>query len=252
MKKVRILCFCLFLCLTALLTAGCTPEWVAREQPAAFLGSIWESEDGKVRFENGLKKGLDGYWEGSIEKDGVQIEMLFQEHVNGLQGAALEDYVAAEPDERGDKFLNQQMAVSGIWELYHYIFDELHGQDNYFTVEVYESCIYEIGQHVTFYRVDDTKDIWVQSFSIGDYERQIEKYSSDRTLATSEDIKTAISQGTLALEKKYGSSSGKVEVYYNELHSCWMIKRKPSYKLFGSTAYIIFQTDGTVLAMWED
>ena len=91
----------------------------------------------------------------------------------------------------------------------------------------------------------------MQSFSIVDYEEQIEKYPSDRVLAASEDIKTAVSQGKLALEEKFGDSSNKIEVYYSYLDSCWLVKRKPSWFL-GSSAFVIFRTDGEVLAMWEE
>ena len=250
MKKIRILCFCLFLCLTALLVSGCVPEWVLREHPISFQGATWRSEDGKVQFTVALRPG--DYHHGFIEKDGILIEMLFKSSTawNGMSGLPFEDYVAAEPDERGDKFINQQMAVSGIWESYDY--DEYHGSDHYFTAEVYDSCIYEKGEILTFYRVDKTKEIRVEEFELEEYEKKIKEHSCDVSFDASEDLENAFSQGTRALNEEFGESSGRIEVFYDCLSFCWLIKRNSSSKLFGSTAYIIFQTDGTVLAMWED
>ncbi len=252
MKKTRSIAFLLVFCFILFTMVGCVPKWTQKRNPIYYRGSIWESEDGRVQFKIDLvtKK----HFFGTVERDGRPVEMIFASGYSwyGMAGCSVEDYEAIEPDELGYKYITTSV-VQQTDSYEDYDFVELHAQEHYFEAEIIDSAIYEKGERVTFYRIDGTKDITVEKFELADYKKQEKEHASDQKLENSEeDLEKAVSLARFALEQEFGSLSDQLEVFYDSRESCWLIKGTHSFELFFKVPHILFRTDGTILAMWEE
>lgn len=233
--------------------SGCPlPESAKKQYPFYYPGSIWESEDGLVQIN--VRVFYDDYVHGTVKKDGVPVEMVFAMGIEGfsfIEGCSVEDYESMELDRYGYKDVTTPTARKlDSHEYYHY--EELCGQEHYFVAKIEDSSIYEEGELVTFYRIDETKEITVKTFELIDYEKKVQKHSSDETLLISEqDLETVVSQARLALEREFGTVSDKLEFFYDWSSDCWLIKGTHWFEPFASVPHIIFQTDGRVLAIWK-
>ena len=232
-------CF-LFLSMTA-----CTPPWVLRQHPLSFLGGTWETEDKKVQFTVSFDS--TRYHFGKIEIDGKYTEMIFEGSTlwMGVDGCSVEDFEKLEPTKEGIKRLYEAETFES------YDWEELHGQDHYFTAKVLHSSIYEEGEMITFFRIDKTKDIMVKEFELSEYEDRWIENPTNQTLVFEKDLESIVSAAKNALEQNFENVSDKLEAYYNSRGKCWLIKGTHWLEPFVSVPHILFRTDGTVLAMWN-
>lgn len=242
MKIKKILAICIVLILISSFMTSCVPPWVERNLPTHFLGSTWESKDKLVRFTVNLD-----YYEyhfGTIKKGDNLIEMVvyFPGPGLSLQACSIENYEKIEPNDYG------YVSISNADEYESYDIIDEQGQDNYFTIKVENSSIYNEGEEITFYRVDETKDIEVVEFACTDYLEQIENHTSNKEVGDAKDIKSAISKAKSALEQEFGPLSDELEVYYDDGESCWLVKGTLEHE--SKSPHIIFHANGNVIAIW--